>query len=373
MPAVEFARLLADESGRSVILAESLDQDLVTGEFVEMSVDDIARQVARRMGVSVRIAGEVIFLGTAAPEDLAQLVRRVRRLDPDAIKQTLLMFASPEGRHIVENDGLVVVLDRVEVLEQLALALEAVEREESAVWIVQLHLIGWSRRAAEEFGVDVAPAAAVAASLAFGPGRTTEISGSASLDAILRLANDRDDVAVVAAPMLVLLDGETASFIQGDRVPIPRRVVSDQGTVSTQGYDFIQTGTQISVKLRERSESSARVDLDVGMSDLRRIVEEAPVTGEETLKTSAVVEATGVYLLGSMSRERRTAGASIGWQTGDYVAVETQVIQVWLEAFRVAGPLSRTERMQAQPSPAVPDASAESEQWESVGPVEVKR
>jgi type II secretory pathway component GspD/PulD (secretin) len=386
MRAIDFARLLADESGRAVILATNLDEQQISGEFTSMSVDDIARAVARRLGASVRISGDTIFIGTAQPEDRAQLVRRVRRLEPEAIRQALAMF-SDGGKSIVENDGLVIVSDRVEVLEQMAQALTAIEREESAVWIVQLHLIGWSRRAAEEFGVDVTPAAALAASLAFdsvgGAGWTGGLTASASLDNVLRLANDREDVSVVAAPMLVLLDGEEASFIQGDRVPVPRRSVSDQGTVTTAGFEYVQTGTQIKLKLRERSASSAKIELDVGMSDVRRMVEEAPVTGEETLKSSVVVEACGVYLVGSLSKERRVAEQKIGWQSGDYETLEMQVVQVWLEAFRVAGPLSKAPGVDdlagvhaaAGLSTAAPGAHKETppasvplgSEWESVG------
>lgn len=367
MPLPEFVRLLADESGRSVIVGSDLDGQLVTGEFRGMSPEAIVGIVARRLGCSSRVVGRTFFLGAPQPEDRGQLVARVRRLDADAIKQVATIFGGKESGVLVQPDGLVIITDRVEVLEQVAQAFASAEAEESPVWIVQLHLVGWSRRAAHDYGIDVAPAAALAATFAAGStakGVDLKADVTASLDAVLRLANDRADVAVVAAPMMTLLDGETAEFIQGDRVPIPRRTTSDQGTVTTNGFEFIQTGTTVKIALRERSPSSAMLSIDVGMSDIRRLVEEAPVTGEERLTTGVVVEAGGVYLVGSLARERHTAETGIGWRTQDAEELECQVIQVWCEAFRVAGPLCRPHApLEEKPEASVPpgpEATADS-------------
>jgi hypothetical protein len=236
-----------------------------------------------------------------------------------------------------------VVSDRVEVLEPLVASLQAIENQESAVWVVQLHLVGWSRTAAKEFGIDVEPTGRIAAGLALGAaGVGPTINGQVGLDATLRLADRRDDVSVVAAPMLVLLDGERGEFVQGDRLPVPRRtseaLPGGGGTVSTQSFEYVQTGVTVTVNLREQTARSARVELDVRISNLRELIEGAPRTGEERLQTVAVMEAGGVYLLGSLARERRSGGAGLGLQAGDYEGLESQLIQVWAETFRVAGP-----------------------------------
>lgn len=337
----EFCRLVSDETGSSVIYSKELDTATVTGEWNDRPVPEVMRDVARALSTSVREHGSVYFFGQAKPEDRAHLVTRIRRMEKAAIQEAIALFQGGQGRAAVHNDGLVIVVDTVEVLEQMATAFALVENQDSAVWIVQLTLVGWSREAAQEFGVDVEPAARVAVGAAMSAnGLTPTITGTASLDAILRLANNRDDVAVVASPMLCINDGEAAQFVQGDKVPYQTTTIDADTNVSTISYQMIQTGLTVDVKLREQSKSSARLDLQVKLSDIKAApADRPPTTGEESLQTISIVEAGGVYLLGSMARERRSQADAIGWQTGQYEKLNSQVVQVWCEAFRVGGPV----------------------------------
>lgn len=342
MPLPEFARLVSDETGSSVIYSSDLDGKNVSGEWLNSPVSRVMSEVARSLGTSVRERGTVYFFGSPRPEDRAHLVTRVRRMEKPAIQEALGLFQGPQGRSVVHNDGLVIVVDQVEILEQMTSALALVESQESAVWVLQLTLVGWSREAAQEFGVDIEPAARVAAGVALSAnGVIPTIDGEFTLDSVLRLANTRDDVAVVASPMLCLSDGESAEFVQGDKIPVEQRAVNVETGVSTvTGFQTFQTGLTVNVKLREHARTRARIELQVSMSDIKQsFSDRPPITGEETLQTISVVEAGGCYLLGSVARERRSTGDGIGWRTGDYEKRNTQVVQVWAEAFRVGGPV----------------------------------
>lgn len=342
MPLPEFCRLISDETGSSVIYSADLDSKSVTGEWISAPISQLMADVARSMSTSVRERGTVFFFGASKPEDRAHLVTRVRRMEKAGIEEALALFRGNEGRSAVHTDGLIIVVDRVEILEQMTQALALVEAQESAVWVIQLTLVGWSREAAQEFGVDVEPAARVAVGAALSSnGLSPIVSGEATLDAILRLANNRDDVAVVAAPMLTVSDGEDAEFVQGDKIPVEQRAVNVETGVSTvTGFQTFQTGLTVSVKLREQAKTRARIELNVNMSDIKQsFTDRPPITGEESLRTISVVDAGGVYLLGSLARERRTQGDGVGWRTGDYERRNSQVVQVWCEAFRVAGPV----------------------------------
>lgn len=341
MPIAEFCRLVSDETASSVIYATELDAKTITGEWLNYPVPAMMKDVARSIGTSVRERGDVFFFGSPRPEDRAHLVTRVRRMEKQGIQEAIALFQGPQGRSAVHNDGLVIVVDTVEVLEQTAAALSLVESQESAVWIIQLTLVGWSREAAQEFGVNVEPAARVAVGAALtANGLSPSISGEAALSAILKLANNRDDVAVVASPMLSVSDGEEANFVQGDKVPFEQTTTNLETGVAVTSFERIQTGVTVSVKIREQNKSRAKLQLNVTMADIKSAsADRPPTTGEESLRTISVVDAGGVYLLGSLARERRTQGDGIGWQTGDYERLNSQVVQVWCEAFRIAGPV----------------------------------
>lgn len=170
------------------------------------------------------------------------------------------------------------------------------------------------------------------------PGTSWELA--ASLDAVLQVAYSRDDVAVTAAPMFLVADGDRAKFVQGDRVPIPRRTVSPEGTVTTAGYDYVQTGVEVELALREVEVAAARVEVVVAMSDVKRMVEEAPVTGQERFETASIVKAGGVYLLGTLVKDRMEGRQSLGWQSGKYMNEQAQVVQVWAQVYRIGAALT---------------------------------
>jgi hypothetical protein len=142
--------------------------------------------------------------------------------------------------------------------------------------------------------------------------------------------------------MFIVSDGEKAAFVQGDRVPIPRRTVSPEGTVTTAGFDYVQTGVNVELTLRETDERAARVDVVVNMSDVKRFVEEAPVTGEEQFQTGAVIKAGGVYLLGTLVKDRSRGRNALGWQSQEYLTWEAQVVQVWAHTYRIGGAVQQS-------------------------------
>jgi type II secretory pathway component GspD/PulD (secretin) len=367
MTVAEFVRTVSDQAGVSVIVESGLETKTITMEIRYQPIGEVLNFVARRFKVNVRKQGTLYYLGALQPDDRGVLVRRVRRLSKEQLTEVLQVFSGQNGRSAQFADGLIVVGDSVEVLGRINEMINLVEATDTPVWVVQLHLISYSRNAVDELGINVETAAK--AGLAFASGSAlggARISWelATSLDAVLQVAYSRDDVAVTAAPMFIVSDGEKASFVQGDRVPIPRRTVSPEGTVTTAGFDYVQTGVNVELTLRETAERAARVDVVVNMSDVKRFVEEAPVTGEERFQTGAVIKAGGVYLLGTLVKDRSRGRNALGWQSQEYLSWEAQVVQVWAHTYRIGGAVVTSaipsgEGVQgAEVAPAGPEASA---------------
>ncbi|TWT86782.1 Bacterial type II and III secretion system protein [Pseudobythopirellula maris] len=376
-----FCRLLADKADVSIVVEQSLEYKTITMEVDQQPVDDVLAFAARRIDADVRLKGDLYFVGSLRPQDRGILVRRVRRLTKEQVNEALTVFASSEGRAASFTDGLVVVGDTVEVLTRVAEMLDMVESAESPVWVVQLHLVSYSTSAADQLGVNLEPAAK--AGLAFAAGSAAGGAGAswqlaASLDAILQVAYTRDDVGISAAPMFLVSDGETSRFVQGDRVPLPRRSTSPEGTVTTEGYDYVQTGVQVELTLRETGERSAKIDLDLAMSDIKELVNgEAPVTGEESFVTTSIVQAGGVYLLGTLAKDRLQDRRELGLATGHDQTAAFQVLQVWLQCYRIGGPVAGPHRKPTRPRSLGPAVSARGNEGEppnrqSKGPAQAK-
>src|SRR5262249_33939794 len=93
---------------------------------------------------------------------------------------------------------------------------------------------------------------------------------------------------------------------------------------------------------------SARLDVSVKMSDIKSYVEDAPVTNEQTFTTGAVVNASGVYLLGTLVKDRVEEKRTLGWKSGNAGSQDWQVLQVWEEAGGIGGAVHQS------PSPSQP-------------------
>ena len=225
MALVDFARYLADETGVSIVVASGIDTQAVTLEVTDIPVDDVIALVARRLSVEVnRSAGGVYFLGELRPEDRAVYVRNVKRLDADQLKAAIQVITSATGRVEAYPDGLVVLADKVEVVQRVADLIGRIEAAPSESWVVQLYLISLRGFDFRELGLDMVPAAEIAMRAATTGGSTFELS--AALNGLLRADARRESSTIEAAPLFLLLDGSNATIADGVTIRIPQRTVS---------------------------------------------------------------------------------------------------------------------------------------------------
>lgn len=353
MPLADFCRLMSQRSGVSIILSESLDNRTVTVEVRDQPVSQVLGGVARRAGVQVARVGDLFFLGELRREDRGLLVRRVRRLSADDIRAAVATLQSEHGASAVYSDGLVTIGDRVEVLARLSEMFDQVEAADSPTWVVQLYILSLSASDARELAIDSRPALDV--SLAFatssatvGTLPATSASLNGGLDAVLSYARDRGREAIIAEPLFLMQDGSQARQVRGSRVPIPRRVVSDQGTVTTEGYDYEQTGLIVEVDLREQSQGIAALDLVAELSEITGFVEAAPITTQERVETRVCMASGGVYLVAASERMSKRDETRLGLSFGDAVTTEARQLQVWARACRVAGPAVAPARSECE-------------------------
>ncbi len=354
MPLKSFLRWIADRTGASIICDQTLDESPVTIDVSNTPLADILSAVARRLSVDLTQQGNLYYMGTLKPEDRGVLVRKVRRLDADNLQKTVEVLLSEMGRAASYSDGLLVVGDRVRVLQRIHAMLDQIEAAESNTWIVQLYLISRQDSFNRELGLETDTALDLAATFAnssswartlvsSGVSRSHSKSASASgaLSAMLVAAHTTGSAKVIAEPLMLLLDGGSCKFQDGQTYPIPQRTVSDSGTVTTSGFDYVETGLVIQSSLREVSPTTAKCVLTVQLTSISGYVEDAPIINGQKFNTTAVLETGGVYLLGSMSRkeeQRSTEGTFFpslfdkSKNGGD--------IQVWLRCYRIAGPLS---------------------------------
>ncbi len=335
MPMTAFLRYIADTAGISIVCDQAIDQQPVNVNVVDTDVKDVLSAVARRAGVDITEQGGVFYLGTLKPQDRAILVRKVKRLTAEEVEKMVQTIASEVGRVAASTDGLVVVGDRVQVLQNVNAMLTQVERAQTNTWILQMYLISGTNIAARELGVDTAATLDIAATLA---SSHSKLDALGAFNAVLKSARSNSRYEIIAEPMMLITDGGTSSIQDGETIPIPRRTVSDAGTVNTTGYDYVETGVVVNTGLREMSSTAATCQLEIKMTQVTSYVDSAPITSGQTFRTTAVLESGGTYLVGSLSRQSVNddrSGAFIN--TFKTTKDNASNVEIWLRCYRIKG------------------------------------
>jgi hypothetical protein len=348
----DFARLIATEADVSVVVEEALDPRLVSVDVRNETVDSVLGIVARRLGVEMSRSGSLYFLGAIKPEDKAVLVRRVTRLKADQIRQAIATVATESANTVVDDDGLCIVSDRIEVLRRVHEMIDAINAAATRTWVVQVYLVGLSRRAVDDLGIQLDPSLRVGAAVNL-PGQSG-ISLEAALDAVLQYEQLRSDVLTLASPTFVVRDGVPSRVFVGDTIPVPRRAISDAGTSTVQGFDQVEAGLSVECEVREAGSAEAILRLAIERSRIKGTVEGAPIKGSENFDTSAVVGRRGVYMLGELVRSDGESTEGGNFRFGHREADSCDVVQIWARVDTVGSDITGRRDLVAAPAASVP-------------------
>lgn len=350
MPLTEFLRVLSAKYGVSVIWAEGMDKRLVSVEAEDVPIEEIFQGLARRFNVAVEHVGASWYVGEFRNEDKATLVRKAARLSKEDVQVFAESVLGEGGRCRSFTDGLFVATDRAENLRRFSAALDQVETARSDSWVLQLYLISTSKESARDMGLDTN--ALIDLSYTFAqkslvlpnsvPSPANGVHLASKFSAVMQAAAKRADVRLVGKPLFVLADGETARVSSGTVTPVPKKTVSDQGTVTTSGFEYVNSGLSAEATIREGGRGTVRLTLKCSLGQITGFVEGAPVQAKDEFSTVAVLMSSGVYLLGALDQEQAhdtVSGVAPRVMTHNVADAKESQIQIWARLYRIGGPL----------------------------------
>lgn len=320
--------------------ADNLAYRPVTIDVADQPVDAVLSYLSRQIGADISRTGSLYYIGQLKPEDVGVLVHRMRRLSAQEISQAISVMRSDVGTVHAFPDGLLVVGDRVEVLRRVVEMIDRIEQTESVTWAVQLHLVSLADTSVRELGLDVVPSLDVGLSYAAGPGLPSSggLSVDVGLQSVLRAVKEGSGNQMIADPFFLVLDGTPATLRRGTRYPIALRTTSDQGTTTTRDYQFLDVGLSVAVTVRELSAESARLNLEVELSQVETVTPEGvPVHSSESLSAVSDVRSGGVYLLASLDRSEQSHRSARGTGLGGRKQQDGGLLQVWARIYRIGG------------------------------------
>lgn len=358
MPLSTFCRILSDKYEIGMVFSNDLSDRQITAEFKRTDLQSVLNVVSRQIGVDIVRVGNTYFIGALRPEDRGVLVRRVLGYDQQSLSTIVTPMLSQSGKANVMSNGVVVATDHESVLRRMSEMFDYLDTVDPGSWIVQLYFVALRKDAMIEAGFDMKSSGTISYDI-----QSSKVSvDDLNLEGLFNVGADSNFTDVFAAPMLVIRDGSAGSWKDGERVPIPRKTVSNEGTVSTTGFDYIDTGFLLTAMVRE-SRRGGVLKLDIKQSQIKSYVEYSPVTAETSFSLEVDLIPEKIYLLGELNtfkqidtQQNTTMFSQDSGKTS---------MQIWCKLFRVGPPVStgypRPDRFSAAPTGAPEKRSVEDE------------
>lgn len=331
MPLGSLCRLLSDHFSVGIVFSEKIFDRVVSAEFKQTDLNTVFTVLSRQLGVDLVKVGNTFYLGELKDEDKGVLIRRVLSQDIDNLKLVVSSLISSGGRGEVLSGRVVIVSDKDFVIRRISESLDHLERLDLHSWIVQLYFIVLRKDALAEGGLTMSTTGTLSYNISENELELKDFKLEGLFAGIL----ESSYADLYASPMFILRDGQVGNWQDGQTVPIPRKTVSDSGTVTTSGYDYINTGLQIKASVSE-SKVGGYLSLNVSLSDIQSYVEEVPVTSKTSCNVSLDMQPNKIYLLSELQRysyiDKESKSLLFSRDKGK------SVIQVWGRIYRIDSP-----------------------------------
>ena len=297
---------------------------------VEVAIATLAQ--AAGVGAAWRTP-TLVYVGDLGPEDNAVLFRRVRRGSQQQVQSMVQVVSTPQGNVTVTPDGLVIASDVLPAIQAMENLISQVESIKTPVWFVEVFGVQSQRSFERRLKVEGSPVATVA--LALSSQGAGSALASATFNAFLEFVDKANDASVEFRPVLLLMDGESASIGASESRYLERRSFTDQGQAVSNGFQAIEAGTILRVELREQDDSYARLRLSLDVTAFAGSGGNGQRVQGLQLEAPILVRSGVPYLVGAFDDHDVNVSKSRALSLGRGVLDKESAMSVWVKATRV--------------------------------------
>jgi len=287
-------RQLTELTGSPISWDKLLDRETIDGIFVDMPLDDVLRHLARRLNVQVSDKEGMYFLGMVRPGDTVSAVVRI----PPVARQELQMALSSMGSGRATIIGSFIwISDTLENVQKLVSDLDLIRERSSRSYLAEVFFISVNENDFLRLTADLRFNSIDVFSSAFNISQLF----SMFVDADGRLGS----TVIDTRPVLLLSEGRQAKFEVGKEIMRERKALSENGIISTMGYDKFQDGIVLALLLQRVSDDHYSLDLELEVStfDKSDTVSAVPAKSTSMLKSPGMlIRDGGVVYAGSLKR-----------------------------------------------------------------------
>jgi hypothetical protein len=336
MPIKTFAIWFSDTYEVGFIYQENLSNKLLDLELKNATIAEVINSVSRFLNVDVIRNGNSYFVGIQKPTDKGVLVKKVRGVSVEDLKNIMTGVTGGEGDQSVSvtSDGVVFLIDKEQNLQPILTALEQLEQDYKTAWVVQLYLFDLDTEKVQNMGIDLS----VSGNLAFRLLEPEILNSNGAnynllLDGLVDISNGSDSVNLVSQPLFVMRDGKTFNFSNLNSFPYVQRITTQEGFVEDSDVEFIESGMDLKVNLREMIKGSL-LTLDFHNSQVIGFDPNTnlPIRNIVTVNSEVPLHSSGIYLLCQSDYSETTINSSF---THKNQMVRKSQLQIYAKVFKL--------------------------------------
>lgn len=283
IPWAEAVREVCAQASLSVALPAGGDP--IACDFRGSDVRDALRQLAEAREMSPVLDGRAVSFRPRLRDSVASF-------DPgwsdaeDAL--SVVEGAMGDTGRVKVVDGRFVVVGDSSAVDRAGRVSAALAVDRPRQWAVSVWLVETSDSFAMSLGARVSATGGIDLTAAT-TGNAAAVVGQLLVRTVLEAERSEADARLLTRATIVCTEGAPATLDAGSRVPIPKRTVSPQGTVTTQGYEYIDAGFSLRLLATKAPGGAARLSLKPTVANISGYRDEAPIVSRRTLDSVVVV------------------------------------------------------------------------------------
>lgn len=289
---------IAAQAGVSVVIPAGSDEVVMTVDLVETDARHAFEMIAAEMKLSPELDGNAVRFVKSDGSHTDFTVFGPQFTESKEFQGVLKSLLGEDANIATIGDRVVVTAD--------GRTIRNAERMRDAVdvgpdgWMLDVRMVEVTKTLASAIGIDWDTAGGATIRVggqAGDPGSnyTTGVAAGLAVSAIASATVEGTDAQLLHTATMYLLEGESSSLTKGQEVPIPQLTTSPEGTVTTAGYQYVQTGLEIIAKGR-RVPGGLWLELEPTISSVAGYVDRAPILVESSATVTTIIR-SGEWLI----------------------------------------------------------------------------
>ena len=330
----DFSIWFSTNFNKGIVFSEAVRRKKLTAEFSSATESEVVSILAKSLELDSNLLGNTYYVGEFSEADRGVLVRYMPTYSVDTLTSSVKSFTGEKGRFYVTPECVVIVADRESVLSRVSSLLDDMTRITHKRYLVSYYILDLDFTAMKQKGVDITTTGDFGATLnmnnftdALATLQNVTHSVKFDITGYARYVAEEDFGKIVSTPVFLCFDNIMAESSRGEVIPIVKRNISSEGTVS-EDYDEREIGQILKTLVRPYSRAGEVIlHLDYADSSVLDFInDEVPRYRQDKFKTSAVLKVGKLYLLGEfISQYNKHSVRGFLSDTKKKRAVKTQI------------------------------------------------